>query len=64
MLRVDKLTLAILEENVKSILLKDFDSIPTLKMLFKTLEELKTNAKELKKKFHLFVLVRLLKLKL
>lgn len=48
MLRVDKLTLAILEENVKSILLKDFDSIPTLKMLFKALEELESNAKKVK----------------
>jgi len=54
MLRVDKLTLAILEENVKSILLKDFDSIPTLKMLFKTLEELETNAKRVKEKISSF----------
>jgi len=54
MLRVDKLTLAILEENVKSILLKDFDSIPTLKMLFKTLEELKTNAKRVKEEISSF----------
>ncbi|RXJ90762.1 L-seryl-tRNA(Sec) selenium transferase [Arcobacter sp. CECT 8983] len=48
MLRVDKLTLAILEENVKSILLKEYASIPTLKMLFKPLEELEINAKKVK----------------
>jgi len=54
MLRVDKLTLAILEENVKSILLKEYNSIPTLKMLFKTLEELETNAKRIKEEISSF----------
>lgn len=44
MLRVDKLTLALLEENIKSILLGQIEDIPTLKMLFKTTEELKQNA--------------------
>ncbi len=44
MLRVDKLTLAILEENIKSILLGQIEDIPTLKMLFKSIEELKRNA--------------------
>jgi len=54
MLRVDKLTLAILEENVKSILLKDFNSIPTLKMLFKTIEELKVSAQKVKDEINTF----------
>ena len=44
MLRVDKITLALLEENVTSILLGNLDEIPTLKMLFKTIDELKNNA--------------------
>ncbi len=44
MLRVDKITLALLEENVTSILLGKLDEIPTLKMLFKTIDELKNNA--------------------
>ena len=48
MLRVDKITLALLEENVKSILLGNIDEIPTLKMLFKTTNELKNNALILK----------------
>ncbi|XPV67892.1 MAG: L-seryl-tRNA(Sec) selenium transferase [Halarcobacter sp.] len=48
MLRVDKLTLALLEENIKSILLKNYDEIPTLKMLFKSIEELKKDAQTLK----------------
>ncbi len=47
MLRVDKLTLAILEENIKSILLGQIDDIPTLKMLFKSTDELKENANKL-----------------
>jgi L-seryl-tRNA(Ser) seleniumtransferase len=34
MLRVDKLTLALLEESVKSLLLGNIEQIPTLKMLF------------------------------
>ncbi|WP_072682368.1 L-seryl-tRNA(Sec) selenium transferase [Arcobacter sp. LA11] len=48
MLRVDKITLAILEENVKSILLGDIDKIPTLKMLFTEISKLKENASILK----------------
>jgi len=44
MLRVDKLTLALLEENMKSILLGKLENIPTLNMLFKSLDELKENA--------------------
>lgn len=48
MLRVDKITLALLEENVKSILLGNIDEIPTLKMLFTTTTKLKENAAILK----------------
>lgn len=46
MLRVDKLTLAILEESIKTILLGKYENIPTLNMLFteiKTLENRATN---------------------
>lgn len=50
MLRVDKLTLALLEENVKSILLGEFEDIPTLNMLFKSTNELKNNALKLQEK--------------
>ena len=48
MLRVDKLTLAILEENIKSILLEQYDDIPTLKMLFDTTATLEQRANKLK----------------
>jgi L-seryl-tRNA(Ser) seleniumtransferase len=44
MLRVDKLTLALLEESVTSVLLNKIDEIPTLKMLFTSVEELRENA--------------------
>ncbi|QOY51133.1 L-seryl-tRNA(Sec) selenium transferase [Candidatus Sulfurimonas baltica] len=44
MLRVDKLTLALLEENITSVLLNKIDDIPTLKMLFTSIEELRENA--------------------
>ncbi len=47
MLRVDKITLAILEENITSVLLGELDNIPTLKMLFCPVETLKDNAKKL-----------------
>lgn len=50
MLRVDKLTLAILEDNVKSILLGQIEDIPTLKMLFKTTQELRSSAESLEEK--------------
>lgn len=50
MLRVDKLTLALLEENFKSILLGNLDEIPTLNKLFKTTKELEKKAKLLKEK--------------
>lgn len=54
MLRVDKLTLALLEENMKSILLENLDEIPTLKMLFKSVEELNKKAFTLKEKIDSF----------
>ncbi|WP_324172795.1 L-seryl-tRNA(Sec) selenium transferase [Sulfurimonas sp.] len=47
MLRVDKITLAILEENITSVLLGKLEDIPTLKMLFSSVDELKQNAQKL-----------------
>lgn len=47
MLRVDKITLALLEENIKSILLGNFDEIPTLRMLLTTTDTLRQRALEL-----------------
>ena len=44
MLRVDKLTLALLEESITSVLLGKLDEVPTLKMLFTQVDELKDNA--------------------
>lgn len=44
MLRVDKLTLALLEDSITSVLLNKTDEIPTLKMLFCSLDELRKNA--------------------
>ena len=44
MLRVDKLTLALLEESITAILLNKLEEIPTLKMLFDSTERLKENA--------------------
>jgi len=44
MLRVDKITLAILEENIKSHLLGNLDEIPTLKMLLTPVETLEQRA--------------------
>jgi L-seryl-tRNA(Ser) seleniumtransferase len=48
MLRVDTLTLALLEESIKSLLLGNIDEIPTLKMLFTSTQTLKERAIELK----------------
>ncbi|MFA7090738.1 MAG: L-seryl-tRNA(Sec) selenium transferase [Arcobacteraceae bacterium] len=44
MLRVDKLTLALLEESIKALLLGNIHEIPTLKMLFTPIEVLKQRA--------------------
>ena len=48
MLRVDKITLAILEDNIISLLLDKKDDIPTLNMLFTSLETLEERANDLK----------------
>lgn len=45
MLRVDKLTLALLEESITSVLLERLEEIPTLKMLFTQTKELRENAR-------------------
>ncbi len=50
MLRVDKITLCILEENLKSFLFEDIQKIPTLRMLFDSIDTLKNRAKKLEQK--------------
>jgi L-seryl-tRNA(Ser) seleniumtransferase len=50
MLRVDKITLAILEDTLNSYLKDELDSIPTLKMLHTTVETLEQRANTLKEK--------------
>jgi len=50
MLRVDKITLSILEETIKAYLKENFKLIPTLSMLFLTQEELRDRAKSLSAK--------------
>ena len=47
MLRVDKITLAILEDNITSLLLGETEDIPTLKMLFTSVDILEQRAKTL-----------------
>ena len=47
MLRVDKLTLSILTQDIQSMLLNKYKDLPTLNMLFKDVEELRKNAKVL-----------------
>ncbi len=47
MLRVDKLTLSILTQDIQSMLLNKYEEIPTLNMLFKDVDTLKKNAKVL-----------------
>ena len=49
MLRVDKITLSILEETIKAYLEENFKLIPTLNMLFTPLEELEDRANNLVK---------------
>lgn len=48
MLRVDKITLAILEDNLNSYLENKLDDIPTIKMLHTSIEELEKRARLLK----------------
>ena len=50
MLRVDKITLSILEETIKSYLKEDFKSIPTLWLLFQKTSDLKKRAENLANK--------------
>jgi len=50
MLRVDKITLSILEDNLNSYLKNELDNIPTLNMLFTSLETLEQRANNLKEK--------------
>ncbi len=48
MLRVDKVTLSILEESIKAYLEQRYDLIPTLKLLFTDIEVLKTRAEAMR----------------
>ncbi|MEZ4693317.1 MAG: L-seryl-tRNA(Sec) selenium transferase [Aliarcobacter sp.] len=50
MLRVDKITLALLEDTLNSYLKNDLEQIPTLKMLFASTETLEQRATKLKEK--------------
>jgi L-seryl-tRNA(Ser) seleniumtransferase len=50
MLRVDKITLAILEDNIISLLLDKKENIPTLHMLFTPIDTLKTRALKVENK--------------
>ena len=50
MLRVDKITLCILEDNLNSYLKNELDEIPTLNMLFTSIETLENRANNLKGK--------------
>jgi L-seryl-tRNA(Ser) seleniumtransferase len=49
MLRVDKITLAILEDNITSLLLEKYDDIPTLNMLFTPTKDLELRAQKVQK---------------
>jgi len=46
MLRVDKLTLALLQESFKSILLDKKEQMPTIRMLFRSVDELRLDAQK------------------
>ena len=50
MLRVDKITLSILEETIKAYLKEDYKSIPTLWMLFQDIESLSKRAHTMQEK--------------
>jgi len=49
MLRVDKITLSLLEETVKSYLKEEFEDIPTLQMLFTNMDDLRVRAQKIQK---------------
>lgn len=61
MLRVDKITLALLEETLNSYLRNEFDSIPTLKMLNTKIETLEQRANNLKEKCENFIKCEVIK---
>ena len=48
MLRVDKITLSLLEESIKAYLKEEFEQIPTLWLLFRSIEELEKRALHVK----------------
>ncbi len=50
MLRVDKITLSILEETIKAYLREDYKNIPTLWMLFQSEESLYVRASSIQKR--------------
>jgi len=56
MLRVDKITLSILEESIKAYLKEEYELIPTLDMLFKDISELEKMALHVEKKVGLSLL--------
>lgn len=61
MLRVDKITLALLEESLNLYLKNDLEQIPTLKMLFTPIETLEKRAKSLKEKVQDFLKCEIIK---
>ncbi|MFW2552518.1 L-seryl-tRNA(Sec) selenium transferase [Aliarcobacter butzleri] len=61
MLRVDKITLALLEETLNSYLKNELDSIPTLKMLSTKIETLEQRANNLKEKCENFIKCEVIK---
>jgi len=48
MLRVDKITLSLLEESIKAYLAEEYEQIPTLWLLFRSVEELEQRALHVK----------------
>lgn len=50
MLRVDKITLSLLEESIKAYLAEEYEQIPTLWLLFRSVEELRQRALHVKEK--------------
>ncbi|MFX4231533.1 L-seryl-tRNA(Sec) selenium transferase [Aliarcobacter butzleri] len=61
MLRVDKITLALLEETLNSYLKNELNSIPTLKMLNTKIETLEQRANNLKEKCENFIKCEVIK---
>ncbi|MDN5093496.1 L-seryl-tRNA(Sec) selenium transferase [Aliarcobacter butzleri] len=61
MLRVDKITLALLEETLNSYLKNELDNIPTLKMLNTKIETLEQRANNLKEKCENFIKCEIIK---